>query len=488
MNLSFYYENSNNLTPEQIKEFILKIIDIEISRLNISTPIETLFLYNNNLDYAGALTPNYEIDSSKHFVLPLRTKKYTLEINMPLIEENFRIVQNNNISVDGVLIPTSLNFLSWIVQLCSHEVRHAYQNENVKNNNANEVESILWLKQDLVRNYFKDIYDLNYDNYITEQDSNNYQPKLSFELLDKYSKLSGNVLKQYKEYLKDREIVKFCDKKLDVLYSQVDDQKTKRFATAYIIELFDEIVKELPKDFISNSLLKFEYNSDGSKKNYIDLLIDKENYAKQGINYDKLYDFIIKCDYNLQVQKLCIELESSNSMDTVSKLKKAYHSQELTYKNIHETLQKTQNNITKEIKKLTLEHAKNKVSVFEYSKEHIKLLKLSNMCKKIENKLESQIDNYNLQKKEYLEDKEKYITSMKYIEEYKRRKNILDVLKDGKIIDITNYNKLISMVIQELNNKDIDSDYKEFLLKVKESIQLIHFPTTLENNNNKKSR
>ena len=492
--ISFYYNNSNNLTLKEIKDFIKKIIDIEIKRLNIETPIEILFLYKSNLDYVGALVPNYLESSNNRFVFPLKTNKYTLEINQKDLEYFYEISKDKKNNVGDILIPQTLNFLSMVVSLCSHEVRHAYQSEQIKNNKLDEIETILWLKQLIVRNFFEDIYDLNYDNYFTEQDSNAYQHQLSFEMLDKYSMLSNINLEKYKKYLKDKQIVPCIDKKIDVLYKEIDNKKVKRVATAYVIELFNKIVKQLPKEYISNSLLKYEYNNDGTKKTYIELMKEKEYYKQNGQNYDELYDFIINCDYNLQVQKYSLKLqEIQNSSingsekelsreDCIRKLKRAYAIQEFNYKDMHVLIQKRINSITKELRDLSIKNVQKQISDLDMiNKKRNLLTELSNY-RNLEIQIMINIKDYRLQKEEFLEQEKIYNSKKKLIEDYKNKKGILDVIENGFVNDITNYNKLIALVIKELNNTNIDDCYKEYLLSVKEAIQTIHLSPSKKNN------
>ena len=47
-------------------------------------------------------------------------------------------------------------------------------------------------------------------------------------------------------------------------------------------------------------------------------------------------------------------------------------------------------------------------------------------------------------------------------------------------MDTTNYNKLISDIIKQINDPNIKTDYKNYLLRVKEAIQIIYFPNTVE--------
>ena len=312
-------------------------------------------------------------------------------------------------------------------------------------------------------------------------------------MLDKYSKLSNIDLEKYKEYLKDKQIVPCIDKKIDVLYKEIDNEKIKRVATAYVIELFNSIVKQLPKEYISNSLLKYEYNNDGTKKTYIEILKEKEYYKQNGQNFDELYDFIIDCDYNLQVQKYSLELqEIQNSSindsekellreEYTRKLKRAYATQEFNYRDMHALIQKRINAITKELSDLNIKNLQKQISDLDMiNKKNNLLTELSNY-RNLEVQILINIKDYKLQKEEFLEQEKIYNNKMKLIEDYKNKKGILDVLENGSIKDITNYNKLIALVIKELNNTNIDDNYKVYLLSVKEAIQTIHLSTTKNN-------
>lgn len=203
----YYYDNCNSLTINDIREFIKLLCDEEIKKLNISTNIDIVFR-DDIKDYSGALVNRFKLDSSGNLILPLKTTGYILEINDREIIDSYLKCKDEMLEISpGVKIFKTLNVLSAIASLCAHEVRHGFQNEQIKDNKLDSVESILWLKLELIRNKFNNIYDDNYENFFTEQDAYNYQSELPFSLLDKYSKLDRNILEKYKGYLKEKELV-----------------------------------------------------------------------------------------------------------------------------------------------------------------------------------------------------------------------------------------------------------------------------------------
>lgn len=259
--------------------------------------------------------------------------------------------------------------------------------------------------------------------------------------------------------------------------------------------MFEKIVKELPKEYISNSLLKYEYNSDGTKKTLVELMDDKDQYKKNGQNLDSLYDFIIDCDYNLQVQEIALKIEKLDILNIsfekkvllkeeyIKKLKKAYHIQEFSYKQIHSLFQKRMNIINKKLRELSIRRPIDFIESSDRTKEL--LIELS-YYRNIEIQILAHIKDYRYQKQEYLKQEEIYSQNMKIINDYKNKKGILDVIKNGMIFDETDYNKLIATVIKELNDPNIDVNKKKNLLKVKNAIQMIYFKKTIEKTNKQK--
>ena len=311
--ISWYYKNCDSLTLSDIRNFIILLCNEEIKKLNIKTKIDIVFR-DDIKDYGGSLTNHFTKDSSGNLVLPLETIGYTLEINNSQLIDSYLNCKNQVLEIfPGVKISKSLNVLSAIASLCAHEVRHAFQNEQIKNNNIDSVETILWLKLELIRNKFNTIYEDNYEDFFTEQDAYNYQRELPFSLLEKYSELDNDTLEKYKGYLKERKIV-FCkSKNFKIYFKCLDEPSRKRIGIAYINELFNQIIKDLPREYISKSLLKYEYNSDGTKKTFSELMKDKTEYIRNGQNSDDLYDFIVDCDYNLKVQKIALDIKKQKN-------------------------------------------------------------------------------------------------------------------------------------------------------------------------------
>lgn len=496
--ISYYYDNCNSLTINEIREFIKLLCNQEIKKLNINTNIDIVFR-SDIKDYGGALTNHFKLDSSGNLLFPLQTTGYTLEINDRQIIDSYMSCKDEVLEISpGIKIPKTLNALSAIASLCAHEVRHGFQNEQIKDNRLDSVESILWLKLELIRNRFNNIYDDNYEDFFTEQDAYNYQSQLPFSLLDKYSKLDKNTLEKYKGYLREREIVYCKNKNLKTYFKDLNEPTRKRIGTAYINELFNQIVKDLPKDYISNSLLKYEYNSDGTKKTLLELMKYKAEYKRNGQNLDNLYDFIIDCDYNLQVQKIALKIKELEKLDIsleekqslkeeyIKELKKAYHTQEFTYKQMHTLFQKRMNAINKELGDLSIKSFRKQINFMEASNRKKELLTELICYRNIEIEILNHIKDYRYQKQEYFKQEKLYSQNMKLINDYKNKKGILDAIKDGMVVDVTDYNKLIATVIRELNNPNIDSSNKEYLLKVKEAIQMICFKSTIEKTNKQK--
>ena len=129
---------------------------------------------------------------------------------------------------------------------------------------------------------------------------------------------------------------------------------------------------------------------------------------------------------------------------------------------------------------MSIKSLKKQINYIEESNIRNELLIELSHYRAIEIEILNHIKDYKYQKEEYLKQEELYSQNMRLINDYKNKKGILDIIKDGAIVDVTDYNKLIASVIKELNKPNVDSEKKEYLLKVKEAIQMLYFPTTLE--------
>ena len=281
--LQWYFDNYDKLNRNDLRNFTILIGNIVAKRLKISTKIT--YIIGDIGDVSGVCSDGFIKDEDGRFILPLYTNKMYIAIN-DKYESRYIKSKNDSIKLSNDKeIPERLNTLLLFAIISSHETRHAYQNEQLLNNNIDDPEAILWLKEVLVRNYFlnsyKDkFYKDNYYNIFTEQDAYTYERNFFIELINKYLNYDVDTKKLYIEYQEQKGNFPFREKNMFAQFKDLNDVTKFKIGTSYIIELFNEIVKTFPTEFIKNSMLKYEYNPDGTKKTYMELMKDREEHKK----------------------------------------------------------------------------------------------------------------------------------------------------------------------------------------------------------------
>lgn len=284
--LQYYFDNYDRLTDVDIYKFILLLIEIEKQKLDITTKIDLSIFdvsrITEDKTTGGFLESNFKCDSNKKVKLPLETDYLSLALNEEYIKL-YKLHKGDLITLEdgtNLNIGAGLNALLIIAKIVSHEMRHAFQSEQLIKNKCDNPEAILWLKEALLRYYYSSIYDDNYESVFVEQDAYHYQGNLPIELLEQYVRLDPQIMKVYKQYLERKDFVSCKEKNFLAQFKDLNDATQFRIGTAYITELFNEIAKNLPKEYLENSILKYEYNSDGTKKTYVELLRDMEEHKK----------------------------------------------------------------------------------------------------------------------------------------------------------------------------------------------------------------
>ena len=361
--LKWYFDNYDKLNRNDLRIFVQLIGGMVAKRLKISTKITYYFDKLDNL--GGNCAACYNHDENGRYTLPLSTAEMVITVDTNL-EVRYIKPKGDNIKLNnGKEIPERLNVLLLIAELVSHEVRHAYQYEQMLNNNIDNPESLLWLKEILVRDYFfhsnnDKFYIDNYYNVFVDQDAYIYGRNFFISMLNRNLNLDPDTKKLYVEFEEQKGNFPYREKNMFAQFKDLNDATKFKIGTSYIIELFNEIVKNLPPEFLKNSMLKYEYNSDGSKKTYMELMKDKEEHKKNGENLDYLYDFIIKCDYNLQIQKYSFELNRQDisvkdKIDIINSLNSTYEKFLLSYEAVHLLYSKKIKEIESRLKQLAID-------------------------------------------------------------------------------------------------------------------------------------
>lgn len=199
-----------------------------------------------------------------------------------------------------------------IIQTLFHEIQHAIQWNNIKNNNLNNFNEYIMLKEILIKKYNiteygdNEFYTENYESITSEVDARiagrykmyNYLKSLgipSNKILDGSGKnYNGDVYK----FLTDEATDLYKPKKEFIIN---DNQKS-------MDSIFDKLIKENgPKVISENPILKYEYDDDGSRKCSMEILQEYEDLMlSKDYNPSKfsLQEYLIKKDYKLDSDKV----------------------------------------------------------------------------------------------------------------------------------------------------------------------------------------
>lgn len=304
------FSQYKNLSEEQLDRLLGLVAKQEKERLGLELPIQL------KIDYDELSDNNAGGDASLEY--NEKSNRYEHVIRLSGIERYRQYLENRDKTskLGDMTFENSLDSLyNLISQLC-HEMRHAYQNEctQVKREISNP-DALVWVKQAMVVG--EDFYRANgnYANMPREVDAFNYQYKEALEYIKNYT----NIEKDNPAFFETLEGTrqrweKENVKPLEELTFSVNGETVK--ATDYLSENMEEALKNNPDitpSVIENSILRYEYHADGTKKTLEQLMADKgqmidgldknlSNYHKQVQKLDRIYNEIIKNDINLQAQ------------------------------------------------------------------------------------------------------------------------------------------------------------------------------------------
>ena len=309
--LQTLFNNYQNLSEGQLDRLIALVIKQEKEKLGLSLPVEVKIDYDElSRNLAGG-------DSTLDFDEKTNQYHYTIRINgnewyNQYLENRNQTHQNGNMTFES-----SLDSLYNLVARVCHEMRHAYQNEQTHiRSNLSNPEALVWLKQELVisdEGFYRESH--NYGNMPREVDAFNYQYQEALDYIKSYTTiqrdnpeffatLKSTLNRNYKENVKPLEELTFIVKGKEVK------------ATEFFNQNMSASMKEqgITPEIIENSILRYEYNSDYSKKTLEQLMADKQkmiegldskapNYIHLVKKIESIYDSIISNDVELQKQQ-----------------------------------------------------------------------------------------------------------------------------------------------------------------------------------------
>ena len=304
------FNNYNNLSEEQLDKLLALIIKEEKQRLGLTLPVEFKIDFDElNSKSAGG-------DSTLDFNNDKKQWQYTVRLNGNEWYRQYLNNRNKTYSNGNMNYEASLDSLYNLIARACHEMRHAYQNEmtRIKSDLSNP-EALIWLKQELVvpdENFYRDSH--NYSNMPREVDAFKYQYNRALDYVKTYTDIEKNNPEFYNSLVQTaNNNEKKNVKPLEDLTFIVNGQKIS--ASEYFNQNMTDAFKAngITPEIIKRSILRYEYNPDGTKKSLEQLMQDKQamidgldkslsNYQQQVGRIENIYDSIIKNDSNLQQQ------------------------------------------------------------------------------------------------------------------------------------------------------------------------------------------
>lgn len=305
------FSNYKNLSEDKLDKLIALVVKQEKEKLGLTLPVELRIDYDDlGKKFAGG-------DSTLDFDEKTNQYHYTIRINGNEWYKRYLSNRNQTHQNGNMTFESSLDSLYNLVARVCHEMRHAYQNEqtHVRSDLSNP-EALVWLKQELVlpdEKFYRESH--NYSNMPREVDAFNYQYQEALEYIRTYTTiekdnpaffatLQSTLNRNQKENVKP----------LEDLIFRVNGNEIK--VTDFFNQNMYKSMKEqgITPEIIENSILRYEYNSDYSKKTLEQLTADKQkmiekldsnspNYIHLVEKIETIYNSMISNDVELQKQQ-----------------------------------------------------------------------------------------------------------------------------------------------------------------------------------------
>jgi len=310
------FENHKNLSEDELQKLIVSVIKSEKNRLGIQHPIIFTQGFDNSCGGDCKIEYNEE----------LKRDEIHISISYQNLIWNYLNNRNNVNSVSDRSLETLYN----LVETICHEMKHAYQLEKMLSKDITHDQALTWLKERLVLSYVdQKVYDSNHDNWSQEKDSYNYQFDRALDYIQRYCNLEQISQQQYESLLHlsdSKKKSKIQDP--ENLYIEVNGQSIK--LEEFLNQQMSVVIQKLPEQTITSTILRYEYNTDKTKKTYLELMQDKQtliekldkslpNYQQQVQRIEHIYNTIIKKDKDLQVQQQRSQNGPTFQVDTAEK-------------------------------------------------------------------------------------------------------------------------------------------------------------------------
>jgi len=303
MRIKKILQNSNNKnSPEDIKFLAISLTREMLEKEDINAHIAVRKLDDDcYARHVGAIS----INKDENGKITNRSINHIINFNENKLSSDL-FITNQEKNIPGIV-----DFLHGI----GHEIQHASRSENYTKEPI-DYNAILIAKESICRNKYRGFYTKNYDALASENDAEIQGWYRAVEVLKKYD---PNLLQAYKEEINEiiQELKEKDSNSKIILITEKDRVTGER--SKVISYGVDKVIRENPEEMMGiYPILHLEYNKDGSKKTYEQLMEDKEkrliklnekeNIFVQGEEMnkeeaiEKMYEGIINSDDVLQKQ------------------------------------------------------------------------------------------------------------------------------------------------------------------------------------------
>lgn len=302
-------QNYRTLFRKQIERIIVLIMEEEKEYLALNLPIDLNLQENLDITKRGEGK-----ETAIEFSQDRNRYEHKVRANVSQEIEEYLKSRPKNLFFNkkDQNADNCVNELFHIISIITHEMRHAYQNELTKiRKDLVNVDALLWLKEQLA--VTQDLISQNEKLMFREQDACKYMYRRALEYIEKYTNIKSSNTEVYNNIVSQvEEQERIISPIEEIMWITPEGEKR---AVDYLNKIFAERANTIPEEIFKDSILRYEYNMDRTKKNLKQLLQDKKimidnlnkmdpNYANQIMQINNLYETIITRDINLQEKKV----------------------------------------------------------------------------------------------------------------------------------------------------------------------------------------
>lgn len=335
--LQALFNNYKNLSQEDLNKLIFLIVKEQKNKLGLSLPVIIEFDWDEvNKNNAGG-------DSNLEFNEELKRYEYKIRLNAKNYYMLYLAERNKTSKMGDMIFDNSMDSLFRLIASLLHEIRHAYQNEmTLIKREIENPEALIWIKERICitdNDFYRNSH--NYQNMSRELDAYDYMYKEAIKYIQTYTVIEINnpMFFQTLQNLVEQ------NKKTSIESLTFIENGEEISILDYYNKKMDIEIKNIPVEQISDSILKYEYNSDGTRKTYSELMRDKEsliasldknlsNYNQLVQKIERIYEFIIKGNTGFKLEQNSLNLTDKVERENFMKV------EEITKSRFSERLEK----------------------------------------------------------------------------------------------------------------------------------------------------